>query len=560
MKLTADFHSHSRYSRFNHGKDTIEEMVHQANELGLKEFAITDHGYKNFFGTSKEKMKRARKVIDDINVWSKTKILLGIEADLLNTSGDIDIDEETLELIDILIVGYHRMIKTDFAGYFGNQRKSQNAIDKATNAYIHAIETYPITILSHLDSVLTTDLYRIGCACRENGVMVEINNRHLNWSKEQIEALIKSDCMFVVNSDAHCRDDVGVVNRAIDFIKKYNIPSQNIANMEFTEDEMTIEDLENNVYYDIYQQRLKQQKDRMSKSNIKNGGGKLSKEMEDALQQIANEQGIKDYQRSDKEITPEDILSDEKFLREAELAVSDLKAMIDTQNKMDNGYYEETNDAVNKDNEINENQSSKSENSIVNSRETIEFNDTKKQSNNFVSSDNIYYGENQVPMQQTLDNMQGVKDDNYQNTFAQEEQVEFLKNSIKNDEENNENKDQSIGDFFDENVDLTKFNLKDGQNSFIGSHNIENENIIVKGNVTVQRNVTQTNQNNLVNKNLANSNMAGKFFSETGNASRLNENVDKNDNLKSSNLNQKVEKPTRLNNGLIDFSSLTDDE
>jgi putative hydrolase len=44
MKLRADYHIHSTYSKNRHGKSTIEEIAARAHEIGLEEIAITDHG------------------------------------------------------------------------------------------------------------------------------------------------------------------------------------------------------------------------------------------------------------------------------------------------------------------------------------------------------------------------------------------------------------------------------------------------------------------------------------------------------------------------------------
>ena len=112
MRLLADYHVHSKFSRFFHAKNTIEELVLSANAMGLQEIAVTDHGYKHWCRTSKANMKKARQIIDEINEWSTTKVLLGIEADIIAEDGTIDVDNETLAMIDILIVGYHRLIKT----------------------------------------------------------------------------------------------------------------------------------------------------------------------------------------------------------------------------------------------------------------------------------------------------------------------------------------------------------------------------------------------------------------------------------------------------------------
>ena len=296
MKLLADLHTHSKYSRFFHGKNTIEQMVIAANELGLVEIAITDHSFKHFFGTNIVNLLKAREEIDEINKWSKTKVLLGIEADIISEDGTLDIDEDVAMIIDVLVVGYHRMIKTNFAGFFGTQKKDKESIAKATRAYVNAIQKYPVTIVSHLDSVLKTDLYKIGKACADKGVMVEINNRHCKWTEEQVNDLIASGCMFVLSSDAHRREDVGVVTNALKIVKKYNIPKELIANVELEENEKTDDDREIEGYYGIYQTKQKAKEDReekleqVRKTEFTN---ELSDEMERKLRQIAYEQGLK---------------------------------------------------------------------------------------------------------------------------------------------------------------------------------------------------------------------------------------------------------------------------
>jgi len=294
MKLLADLHTHSKNSRFGHGKNSIEEMAIAANEMGLVEIGITDHGYKHFFRTTKNKMKEARKVIDEINEWSKTKVLLGIEADIMDEDGTLDIDNETLSMLDILIVSYHRMTNTNFAGYFGGVKKTKEAKQKCTNAFINAIRKYPVTILAHLDSILETDMYEIGKVCAERGTMVEINNRHTDWSREQMEDLIASGCMFVISSDAHSRSKVGEVNHAMEMIRRYDIPSERVANVEFTEEEKSQEDREFEAYKSIYKKIEGEKEAREEKIQIKKRtefGSSLSKEMEDELRKIANERG-----------------------------------------------------------------------------------------------------------------------------------------------------------------------------------------------------------------------------------------------------------------------------
>ena len=318
MKLLADLHTHTKNSRFKHGKSTIEEMALEANERGLVEIGITDHGYSHFFRTTKEKLKEARVIIDEINKWSKTKVLLGVEADIISEDGTLDVDNETLSLLDILIISYHRMTVTNFANFFGFAKKTADAKKRCTNAFVNAINKYPVTIVAHLDSILTTDLYEIGKACKENGTLIEINNRHVKWTESQVEDLLASGCMFVVSSDAHTREDIGEVDKALEVIKKFNIPSERVANIEFEEDEKSELDREYSAYQSVYEQLAKEKREKefvIDKRNKTEITGKLSTEMEDELRKIAKEQGLeyKEYQHEVvedgymKEFSEEDI-------------------------------------------------------------------------------------------------------------------------------------------------------------------------------------------------------------------------------------------------------------
>ena len=302
MKLLADYHVHSKNCKFFHAKNSIEEMAYAANAMGLQEIAITDHGFRHLCGTNKQKLKKAREVIDEINTWSTTKVLLGIEADIIAEDGTIDVDNETLTMIDILVVGYHKLIKTDFASYFGKTDGSKEAKDRCTRAFVNAINRYPVNIISHLDSVLTTDLYEVGKACRERGTMVEINNRHTKWNQDQVDELIASGCIFVVNSDAHCREDIGVVDKAFDIIKKYNIPSECVANVEFEYEEKSENDKQTEVAFSLYRKKqeelAKEQEEKQEKKRYEYTES-LSPEMEKALAEIAKEQGLNYVNKND---------------------------------------------------------------------------------------------------------------------------------------------------------------------------------------------------------------------------------------------------------------------
>lgn len=281
MKLTADYHIHSNNSKFKRTKSSITDIAKRANALGLDEIAVTDHGFKHFFAADKQKLLNAKKEVLEINTSIGTNVLLGVEADIISANGDLDVDNETLAVIDILLIGYHKMIKTDFASFFGKQDNSHEAIEKVTDAYINAIKKYNVDIVAHPGQGIKVDLYRLGKACAKYDVLMEINNRHCDYTDEEMGDLLRSGCQFVVSSDSYGTGLVGRVDNAMLLIEKYNIPSDRIINVDFGENYKSALDKEIDEDFERYQKYIKNRK----------VGYNLSNETEDALSKIANEKG-----------------------------------------------------------------------------------------------------------------------------------------------------------------------------------------------------------------------------------------------------------------------------
>ena len=95
MNLTVDYHTHTIYS---HGKGTILENALSAKNLGLKEIAITDHGYAHHaFGIKQKKLPEMKKLCKEAQEITGVKVLLGVEANILGISGKTDMKIEDYE-------------------------------------------------------------------------------------------------------------------------------------------------------------------------------------------------------------------------------------------------------------------------------------------------------------------------------------------------------------------------------------------------------------------------------------------------------------------------------
>lgn len=243
MILYGDYHTHTKYSRNGHGKNTIEENVKVAVQKGLKEIGITEHGFNHvFFGVRKNKIKKMRAEIDRLNSIYPIKIYLGIEANLISSDGDIDLTPEEQSWFDYVIMGYHECIKpksfSEYKNFFKINKKAYktknytNQIIKAnTNAYIKAIQKNKINIISHLGSKMMVDPVLIAKQCKKSGTLLELNGRRICFSEQQLKELIKLECKFIINSDAHKAKNVGECNKPVNFAIKNKIPENLIANI-----------------------------------------------------------------------------------------------------------------------------------------------------------------------------------------------------------------------------------------------------------------------------------------------------------------------------------------
>lgn len=236
MKIFGDYHTHTIYS---HGKNDIIDNAKIAKEKGLKEIAITDHGFGHSLyaikRTSLDEMKLKCRYAE---IQTGVKIYLGVEANLLSLDGKIDIENSDLEKIDILLLGYHKFVKNSVKDklklFFPNlskvKGKSQTQIKINTNALLRAMDKYPTDIIAHLNHGFKVNVEEIGKKAVETNTLIEINSSKKHLTEEEIKTLVKLGVNFIVNSDAHTSKDVGNVDYALEIIEKYNIPKKQIVN------------------------------------------------------------------------------------------------------------------------------------------------------------------------------------------------------------------------------------------------------------------------------------------------------------------------------------------
>lgn len=239
-KLIADCHTHTTFS---HGKGSVLDNATAAKEKDIETIAITDHGLNHIaFGLKRREIERYKQEVEKAKQETGVNVLVGIEANIIGYDGTIDIKQHELKHFEWIVMGYHRAVwaksfKEFFTlilkNFFGNTFKaSKKQIEKNTQAYINAVNKYKINVISHMNYLMKVDCGRVAEACAKVGTLIELNGKKIDFSKEDVEAMLATDVKFIVDSDAHSKGRVGDVSVGLEFAKNYNIPLDRIVNIK----------------------------------------------------------------------------------------------------------------------------------------------------------------------------------------------------------------------------------------------------------------------------------------------------------------------------------------
>ena len=243
MVIFGDYHTHTVYSgkkfHIRHGKGTILENAFSAKQKGLKEIGITEHGINHrLYGVKSAYFAEMRNEIEIAKQKTGINILLGVEANIISSEGDIDLREEDIKYLDYIIVGYHKNVrpknfKEFFKFFLPNYLclRSKKDIKRNTLALMKAMDKYPIDIISHPGVGMPIDFKEIGEYAKRTNTLLEINGKRIAYTKKDVEILKKMNAKFIINSDAHRPQKVGYCNKGINFAIRHNIPDSIIANL-----------------------------------------------------------------------------------------------------------------------------------------------------------------------------------------------------------------------------------------------------------------------------------------------------------------------------------------
>jgi putative hydrolase len=223
MKIIADMHTHTIAS--GHAYSTLNELAAEAARKGLLALAVTDHGPALPGGPHIYHFGAMRFFPEHI---SGVRIFRGIEANILDTKGTLDLPESYLKKLDFVMAGLHEGCGFDSAG-----------IDRNTEAVLSAMANPLVGAISHPGNPLFPLHYEaVVQAARETGTALEMNNTSFSISRkgsapncELLAGLIaRNGAPLVIGSDAHIAQMVGVFADAVAVVEQAGVTEAQVIN------------------------------------------------------------------------------------------------------------------------------------------------------------------------------------------------------------------------------------------------------------------------------------------------------------------------------------------
>lgn len=224
MNIELDVHTHTIAS--GHAFSTLQEMVKAASEKGLKLYGITEHS-SGIPGACDPIYFRNLHVVP--RKMYGVDLLLGAEINILDTAGNIDMDEAMLRMLDIRIAGIHSLCY------------QPGTCAENTQGMINVIANPYINIISHPgDGTAELDFEPIVRAAKEHHTLLEINNSSLRPTRNKVHArqnnleilrLCKQyGVPVILGSDAHISFDIAVYDYVWDLLSETDFPEELIMN------------------------------------------------------------------------------------------------------------------------------------------------------------------------------------------------------------------------------------------------------------------------------------------------------------------------------------------
>lgn len=217
MNIVVDTHTHTISS--GHAYSTIQENAYEASANGVKMFNMSDHGsampgapFRYHFGNLR--------VIPSLLYG--TRILKGVELNIINYNGEVDLDKYYLEELDLVLASYHDICI------------EPATVEEHTKAAIQVLSNPYIDVLAHPGNPqFQIDIEKVVKAAKEYNKLIEINNQSALVRKgskknclEIARMCKKYGVRITTGSDAHISFGIGKFDNVIKLLEEAEVPEE----------------------------------------------------------------------------------------------------------------------------------------------------------------------------------------------------------------------------------------------------------------------------------------------------------------------------------------------
>ena len=223
-KALVDLHTHTIAS--GHAFSTLKENLEEAREVGLAVLGLSDHAMSVPGAANKLYFQNLKLLPERIG---GIRLLHGVEVNIMDYEGTLDMDETLLKEMDYVIASLHVICV------------KPGTREENTEAILGALENPGVKIIGHPDDGrYPLDVERVVKRAQEKQAVLELNNSSLRTgshrqnsrenSREILECARKYNVPILMGSDSHICYHVGKFEQAEELLSEVGFPPELVLN------------------------------------------------------------------------------------------------------------------------------------------------------------------------------------------------------------------------------------------------------------------------------------------------------------------------------------------
>ncbi|MDP2638466.1 MAG: DNA polymerase III [Candidatus Levybacteria bacterium] len=214
--IKGDFHLHSNFSiepSHDLGQSTFEEMIKKAISLNYEYMGFSEHNPSISKHTKQQIYSLIQKRNEKINQLQSNnkniRIFKFLEIDILS-SGDLAVDNRSLDLLDGAIVSIHSSFGT-------NKKDMTNRIIQGLSHPKAKILAHPTGRILNVRPGYELDFEKIFTFCKENNKALEINAwpTRLDLTDSVVRLAIEAGVKLIIDTDSHEASQMSLMKHGV---------------------------------------------------------------------------------------------------------------------------------------------------------------------------------------------------------------------------------------------------------------------------------------------------------------------------------------------------------